>query len=267
MAGSSLRTSVEGHRARRRAGDPGRHGRVPRAADSARRAVAGDRRRRAPRARARPRHRGARRLDRRPPAPATVAAPPPASGRRQRIIAMPGKTQTDIAYGFTTVSRLDPALLRLLDDEQRPRAVRPGRPARRQHPRAAGDGVLRVQHARSGAGRGAAAGSRRGRSGQRRVGRSPRSITRSARSASTDRPRPNWPRPAPTWSGRFHGSSKPIRASPRFCRRREEYGLGLDFDQRLPPLLDTVTLEEMHAAAAEVLDPARAAVAVAGPDD
>ena len=46
------------------------------------------------------------------------------------------------------------ALLRLLDDEQRPRAVRPRRPARRQHPRAAGDGVLRVQHARSGGRRG-----------------------------------------------------------------------------------------------------------------
>jgi predicted Zn-dependent peptidase len=45
----------------------------------------------------------------------------------------------------------------------------------------------------------------------------------------------------------------------------EEYALGLDFDQRLPSLLGSVTLDEIHAAAADVLDPARAAIAVAGP--
>jgi zinc protease len=52
-----------------------------------------------------------------------------------------------------------------------------------------------------------------------------------------------------------------------FLQTSEEYGLGLDFDQRLPALLDAVTLDEIQAAAAEVLDPARAAVAVAGPQD
>src|SRR4029453_13914411 len=43
-----------------------------------------------------------------PPVPATVAVPPLSQGRRTRAIAMPGKTQTDIAYGFTAVRRLDP---------------------------------------------------------------------------------------------------------------------------------------------------------------
>ena len=52
-----------------------------------------------------------------------------------------------------------------------------------------------------------------------------------------------------------------------FLQTSEEYGLGLDYDQRLPSLLDGITLDEVHAAAAEVLDPARAAVAVAGPRD
>ena len=74
-----------------------------------------------------------------------------------RLIAMPGKSQTDIAYGFTSDQPARPALLRVLDDEQRARAVRPRRAARRQHPRAAGDGVLRVQHLRSDCRRRAAA--------------------------------------------------------------------------------------------------------------
>ncbi len=43
--------------------------------------------------------------------PATpVVVPPPAAApvRRERSILMPGKAQSDIAYGFTTISRLDP---------------------------------------------------------------------------------------------------------------------------------------------------------------
>ena len=50
-----------------------------------------------------------------------------------------------------------------------------------------------------------------------------------------------------------------------FLQMCEDYGLGLDFDQRLPRLLNAVTLEQVRAAAAEVLDPARAAIAIAGP--
>ncbi len=34
--------------------------------------------------------------------------PPPALERRQRMIDLPGKSQSDIAYGFTAISRLDP---------------------------------------------------------------------------------------------------------------------------------------------------------------
>ena len=39
-----------------------------------------------------------------------IAVPPPAlpASRRERRIVMPGKAQSDIAYGFTTISRLDP---------------------------------------------------------------------------------------------------------------------------------------------------------------
>lgn len=50
-----------------------------------------------------------------------------------------------------------------------------------------------------------------------------------------------------------------------FLQTAEFFGLGLDYDRRLPSLLHAVTLEDVNAAAAAVLDPARACVAVAGP--
>ncbi len=48
-----------------------------------------------------------------------------------------------------------------------------------------------------------------------------------------------------------------------FLQTAEFFGLGLDYDRRLPSLLEAVTLAEVNAAAALVLDPARASVAIA----
>ena len=57
--------------------------------------------------------------------------------------------------------------------------------------------------------------------------------------------------------------------SDRFGRRSvillSCLGLGLDYDQQLPRLLGAVTLEEVRQAAAEVLRPELASVAIAGP--
>lgn len=50
-----------------------------------------------------------------------------------------------------------------------------------------------------------------------------------------------------------------------FLQTAEFFALGLDYDRRLPALLRAVTLEDVKAAAASVLDPERASVAVAGP--
>jgi zinc protease len=50
-----------------------------------------------------------------------------------------------------------------------------------------------------------------------------------------------------------------------FLHTAEFFGLGLDHDRRLPDLLRAVTIDEVNAAAAAVLDPARACAAVAGP--
>jgi predicted Zn-dependent peptidase len=49
-----------------------------------------------------------------------------------------------------------------------------------------------------------------------------------------------------------------------FLQTAEFFGLGLDHDRRLADHIATVTIDDVRAAAADVLDPARAAVAVAG---
>jgi zinc protease len=55
------------------------------------------------------------------------------------------------------------------------------------------------------------------------------------------------------------------QAIATFLHTSEFFGLGLDYDLRLPKLLDSVTLDDVNAAARRTLDPARAAVVVAGP--
>ena len=49
-----------------------------------------------------------------------------------------------------------------------------------------------------------------------------------------------------------------------FLQTAEFFGLGLDYDRRLPSLLQAVTLEDVNAAAASVLEPRRGVVAIAG---
>ena len=50
-----------------------------------------------------------------------------------------------------------------------------------------------------------------------------------------------------------------------FLQSAEFFGLGLDYDLRLPALLAAVTLDEANEAARRVLNPNRAAIVVAGP--
>ena len=52
-----------------------------------------------------------------------------------------------------------------------------------------------------------------------------------------------------------------------FLQTSEFFGLGLDYDVRLPGLIDAVTRDAAHAAARDVLASTRAAVAIAGPYD
>ena len=50
-----------------------------------------------------------------------------------------------------------------------------------------------------------------------------------------------------------------------FLLNAEFYGLGLDYDRRLPDLIRAVTRDAAMEAARRLLDPARAIVVVAGP--
>jgi zinc protease len=54
-------------------------------------------------------------------------------------------------------------------------------------------------------------------------------------------------------------------AIANFLQAEELFGLGLDYDIRLPDLLNAVTLDDVHAAARRILDPDRATVIIAGP--
>ncbi len=171
-----------------------------------------------------------------------------ATCRRVARVAMPGKAQADIAYGFNTISRLDPALLRVLDDEQHARPVRPRRAAGGQHPRAPGHGLLRLQHLRSRA------------SAKARCSSAPASIRANVeRTIDGDRRRgaDAWPPDGPT-AGRGLGDarvpgridsaacSRPTRASPPSCRPPSDSASALDYDRRLPGLLRAVTMDEVR---------------------
>jgi zinc protease len=52
-----------------------------------------------------------------------------------------------------------------------------------------------------------------------------------------------------------------------FLQVSEQFGLGTDYDRRLPDLLRAVTLADVAEAAREVLDPGRASIGIAGPHD
>jgi zinc protease len=199
-----------------------------------------------------------------PPPPATVAAPPPSQGRRTRVIAMPGKTQTDIAYGFTAIRRLDPRYYaywmmnnvlgefglggRLADNIRERQGM--AYYAFSTLDATAGEAPLLL-----------------------RAGVDPANVDRAL--AAIDQEVAALAAAGPTETELAETRAYLIGSIPRlletnqsiaaFLQTSEEYALGLDFDQRLPSLLGSVTLDEIHAAAADVLDPARAAIAVAGP--
>lgn len=195
-----------------------------------------------------------------------VPPPPAVTSRRHLRIAMPGKPQADIAYGFTTVRRLDPRYYaysmmnnvlgqfglggRLADNirerqgmayytfstldslpGEAPLMIRAG--VERDHVERA---LAAIDHEVEAL---AASGPTATELDETRaylVGSIPRMLE----------------------------TNQGIAA---FLQTSEEFGLGLDFDRRLPALLEGVTLDEVRAAAAEVLDVNRAVVAVAGPPD
>ena len=200
------------------------------------------------------------------PDPVDRPVPPvaPAASRRDTRITMTGKSQTDIAYGFTTINRLDP--------------------------RYYGYSVMNNILGQFGLG-GRLAENIRERQGMAyyafsafdpslgpgplviRAGVDPANVDRAI--AAIDAEVGALGREGPTDREVAETRQFLIGSVPRmlennqsiatFLHTAEFFGLGLDLDRRLPALLNAVTMDDVRAAAADVLRPERASLAIAGP--
>lgn len=184
--------------------------------------------------------------------------------RQQVVLEMPDKSQSDIAYGFTSISRLDPAYChhwvmnnilgqfglggRLAENIRERQGM--AYYAFSSFDPSLGPGPLVI-----------------------RAGVDPANVERAI--AAIDAEVGSMGREGATERELLETRQFLIGSIPRmletnqtiatFLQTAEFFGLGLDYDRRLPALLQAVTLEDVRTAAASVLDPSRACVAVAGP--
>ncbi len=200
------------------------------------------------------------------PSPPDVAVPPVpvASTRRRTDIEMPGKSQTDIAYGFTTIGRLHldyyaywvmNTILgqfglggRLADNIRERQGM--AYYAFSAFDPSLGPGPLVI-----------------------RAGVDPRNVERALTAIDTEvgtlgADGPTEREMAETLQfliGSIPRMLETNQSIATFLQTSEFFGLGLDYDRRLPDLLGSVTMEDVRRAARTVLHPEHAAVAVAGP--
>jgi zinc protease len=198
------------------------------------------------------------------PSRVTIPPPPVATSRRRMVVPMMNKAQADIAYGFVSISRDDPAYYAMtlmnnalgqyalggrLGDNIRerqgmayyvssildanvvrgPLLVRAGVSAANVD-----RAIAAIDHELAQIRNEGLTGKELNESRQFLVGAMPRALETNAGIAS-------------------------------FLLNAEFFGLGLDYDVRLPALLAAVTLDEANAAARRALDPERAAIVIAGP--
>jgi zinc protease len=197
------------------------------------------------------------------PPPITVARVGPASSRRRLVIPMMNKSQADVAYGFTTITRKDPAYdaFRLMNNALGQYALG-GR---------LGDSIRERQGMAYYVGTVFEAGLIEGPLFVR-AGVSPANVDRTI--TSIDEELARLVRDGLTEKELTESRQYLIGSLPRtletnagiatFLQTVEFFDLGLDYDVRLPDLLRAVTLGDVHAAA-RMLDPERAAVVIAGP--
>jgi len=186
------------------------------------------------------------------------------ASRQQAIIEMPEKPQSDIAYGFTSISRLDPTYCshwmmntilgqfglggRLAENIRERQGM--AYYAFSSFDPSLGPGPLVV-----------------------RAGVDPGNVDRTI--AAIDAEVGALGRDGATEKELAETRQFLIGSIPRmletnqsiatFLQTAEFFGLGLDYDRRLPGLLSAVTLDDVKSAAAGVLKPDVACVAVAGP--
>jgi zinc protease len=187
-----------------------------------------------------------------------------ATERRVRVIPMMNKAQADIAYGFTTITRADPAFYAywLMNNILGEYSIG-GR---------LGDSIRERQgmayYVFSALDANVVPGPLLIRAGvnpanvDRALASIDEEIARMAAEGPTDRELAE--------SRQFLIGSLPRRLETNagiatFLQMVEFFDLGMDYDLRLPDLLARVTRDDVHAAARAILDPARAAVVIAGP--
>jgi len=199
-------------------------------------------------------------------AAAPVVVPPPAELplRRLRRLAVAGKSQSDIAYGFTTISRRDPRYYAYwMMNNVLGQSGLGGRLAENIRERQ-GMAYFAYSAFDPAFGRGPLVV---------RAGVDPNNVERAL--DAIDHEVRQLGAEGPTEAEVSETREYLIGSIPRlletnsgiaaFLQTSEQFDLGLDYDRRLPALLEAVTIDEIRAAAAEVLIPETAAVAIAGP--
>ena len=200
------------------------------------------------------------------PAPPPLALPPvtPPSRRQRLVIPMMNKAQADIAYGFVTIARSDPNYYAywLMNNVfgQYAMGGRLGESIRERQGMAyyatsaldanIAPGPLVVR-----AGVGAA-------NVDRAIASIDDEVVRLARDGATGK---ELNESRTFLVGAIPRALETNAAIAAFLQTAEFFGLGLDYDARLPDLLGAVTLDEVNAAARRALDADRAGVVVAGP--
>jgi zinc protease len=191
---------------------------------------------------------------------------PSSTARRVRVMPMMNKAQADIAYGFTSITRADPAFFAYtLMNNILGQYSLGGR---------LGDSIRERQgmayYVFSGFDASVIPGPMMVRAGvagenvARAVASIDHELSRMASEGPTDEEL--------TESRQYLIGSMPRNLETNigiasYLQLIEFFGLGLDYDLRVPDLLRAVTRDEVHSAARRTLDPSRAAVVVAGPFD
>jgi zinc protease len=200
------------------------------------------------------------------PGDITLAHPPTLSARQERVIPMMNKAQADIAYGFTTIVRSDPSYYAytLMNNALGQYGIG-GR---------LGDNIRESQgmayYVYSSFDANVVEGPLFVRAGVNpgNVERAIDAIDAELRKMAAEGLTAEELADCKLYLiGSIPRMLETNQAIAAFLHTAEFFGLGLDYDLRLPALLDAVTLDEANAAARRTLDPARAAVVVAGPYD
>jgi zinc protease len=196
--------------------------------------------------------------------PAALPVVTPAADRRRYVVPMMNKAQADVAYGFVTIPRADPAYYAFwLMNNVLGQYAMGGR---------LGDSIRERQgmayYVFSNLDAGPVPGPL-----MIRAGVSPANVDRTI--ASIDEEIGRFVRDGVTAKELRESQQYLIGSMPRaletnagiatFLQTAEFFGLGLDYDRRLPDLLRAVTRDDVREAANRAMAPERATLVIAGP--